>query len=696
MVHPMENFGAYAFNDRQMKERLTPEVYAALRRTSVEGRSLDPELAQSIAKAMKDWAIEMGATHFTHWFQPLTGMTAEKHDAFLSPGRDGCPIAEFSGKELVKGETDASSFPSGGLRATFEARGYTAWDPSSYAFVKDDVLYIPTAYCAFGGQALDMKTPLLRSMEALSRQALRIVRLFGDTDAARVIPMVGAEQEYFLVDKAVASRRPDLIVCGRTLFGAKPPKGQELDDYFFGTIKPRVQAFMKELNEELWKLGVYSKTEHNEAAPSQHELAVVYSTVNISADQNQLTMELMKRLADKHGLLCLLHEKPFQSINGSGKHNNFSIATDTGHNLLEPGKTPAQNVQFLLILSAMLALADDYQDLLRVSVAYAGNDCRLGGWEAPPAIISVFLGDELTELIDSIIKEEHYEQRNTDFLRLGVHILPKFTRDTTDRNRTSPLTFTGNKFEFRSPGSNQSISAPNLVLCAALADELEKMADELETADNFNQAVDSLIRRTFKEHRRIIFNGNNYHTSWVKEAAKRGLCNLSTTVDALPCYLAEKNVAMLERQQVFTREEIHGRYEVKLDNYVNVVEIEALSMLDMAGRMILPAALRYTGEVADTLQKKLNVLPELPCLTEKKLIESLSLETDALSSGMETLKAALQTCDGEEDKLTKARLIRDRVLPAMGEVRRAADALEPLVSREEWPIPTYEELLTSV
>lgn len=696
MPKPDELFGAYVFDDTMMQKRLPKETYEALRRTREEGRSLDPAVAGVVANAMKDWALDMGATHYTHWFQPMNGVTAEKHDAFISPKKDGKVLLEFSGKELVRGETDASSFPSGGLRATFEARGYTAWDPTSYAFIKEGTLCIPTAYCSYGGQALDKKTPLLRSMQALNKQALRILRLFGHSEVLRVFPTVGAEQEYFLVDREVYRRRPDLMVTGRTLFGAKPPKGQELDDHFFGVIKPRVQAFMKELNAELWKLGVLAKTEHNEAAPAQHEMAPIFTTVNIAADHNQLTMDIMKKVAARHGMVCLLHEKPFGGVNGSGKHNNYALSTDTGVNLLNPGGTPSENAQFLVFLSAVIAAVDEYQDLLRVTVAYAGNDHRLGSAEAPPAIMSIFLGDELNDVIQSIVSASKYAAHAPGQMKLGVHVLPKFPKDSTDRNRTSPFAFTGNKFEFRSLGSSQSISGPNVVLNTAIADVLMRMADELEAAPDFTSAVDALIRRTLKEHMRIIFNGNGYDTAWVEEAHRRGLSNLPTTVDALPHYVDEKNIALFERQKVYTRQEVQSRYEVKLETYVKVIDIEALSTIDIARRMILPAAIAYMGEVAGAYQAQSAVLPALAPAAGPALLTGLSGHIDGLYQAIEALEGTLRQAEGISGMLPKAQFTRDSILPAMGAVRVQADALEMLVGAKHWPLPTYQELLTSI
>ena len=696
MVNPCEMFGEYVFDDSLMQKRLPKETYNALKRTIEQGRSLDPAVAGVVANAMKDWALEKGATHYTHWFQPMTGVTAEKHDAFISPKKDGKVLLEFSGKELVRGEPDASSFPSGGLRATFEARGYTAWDPTSYAFIKDGTLCIPTAFCSYGGQALDKKTPLLRSMQALNKQALRILRLFGNSDAVRVFPTVGPEQEYFLVDKEVYRKRPDLMITGRTLFGAKPPKGQELEDHYFGVIKPRVQAFMKELNVELWKLGVLAKTEHNEVAPAQHEMAPIFSIVNIAADHNQLTMDIMKKVADRHGLVCLLHEKPFGGVNGSGKHNNYALSTDTGVNLLDPGDTPSENAQFLVFLSAVIAAVDDYQDLMRVAVASAGNDHRLGANEAPPAIISIFLGDELNAVIESIVNASKYEAHERGQLKLGVHILPKFPKDSTDRNRTSPFAFTGNKFEFRSLGSAQSISGPNVILNTAIADTLMKMADELEGAEDFTAAVDALIRKTLRAHMRIIFNGNGYDQAWVEEAERRGLLNLRTTVDALPYYLKPKNVELFERQKVFTAQEVESRYEIKLETYVKVIDIEALSMIDIARHMILPAAIAYSKEVAKEISLKKAVMPDLKPEAEEALLRSLNEQTNALYTRTAALEKAVKEMEGFGDMLKRGEYIRDVVIEDINGLRAAGDALEGLVAKSYWPMPTYHDLLTSV
>ena len=602
-------FGSLVFNDSVMKARLPKETYKALKNTIQAGKSLDLEVANVVANAMKDWAIEKGATHYTHWFQPMTGVTAEKHDSFIYPDKDGKIIMEFSGKELVKGEPDASSFPSGGLRATFEARGYTAWDPTSYAFIKDGTLCIPTAFCSYSGEALDKKTPVLRSMEALNKQALRILKLFGKDDVKKVITTVGPEQEYFLVDKDMYDKRPDLVFCGRTLFGARPPKGQEMEDHYFGTIKPRVSAYMKELEEELWKLGVLAKTKHNEVAPAQHELAPIFATTNIATDHNQLTMELMKSIANKHNLACLLHEKPFAGVNGSGKHNNWSISTDTGINLLEPGDTPSENAQFLLFLTAVIKAVDDYQDLLRVSVASAGNDHRLGANEAPPAIVSMFLGDELTDILTAIENDTSYTDKGRSEMEIGVRVLPKFFKDTTDRNRTSPFAFTGNKFEFRMLGSTFSIAGPNIVLNTIVAEELKQFADTLENSTDLDKDLNSLIKNTIKNHKRIIFNGNNYSDNWVQEAEKRGLLNLKTTPDALPYFIHSKNVDLFTKHHVFSESELYSRYEILMENYYKTIHIEALTMIDMVKKYIIPSVLSYQGEIASIANNKKHKLP---------------------------------------------------------------------------------------
>ena len=692
-MNSCERFGENVFNDAVMQKRLPKETYKALKSTIQEGKMLDPDIAGVVANAMKDWALELGATHYTHWFQPMTGITAEKHDSFIKPKGDGSVLLEFSGKELVQGEPDASSFPSGGIRATFEARGYTAWDPTSYAFVKDGSLCIPTAFCSYGGEALDKKTPLLRAMQALNTQALRVLKLFGNEDVKRVYPTAGPEQEYFLIDKADFKKRPDLITTGRTLFGAAPSKGQELDDHYFGAIRSRVSAFMKELNEELWKLGVYSKTEHNEVAPAQHEMAPVFATVNVVADHNQLAMEVMKRVADKHDLTCLLHEKPFAGINGSGKHNNYSLSTDTGMNLLDPGDTPNENAQFLLFLAAIIQAVDDYQDLLRVAIASAGNDHRLGANEAPPAIISMFLGDELTAVIESIISESAYNGKKHESMLLGVDVLPAFPKDNTDRNRTSPFAFTGNKFEFRSLGSAQSISGPNTNLTTALAESLCQFADELEGAADFTAALNMLIRRVLKEHKRIIFNGNNYDPAWVVEAEKRGLMNLKSTVDAAPYYIAEKNVALLKKHGIFSETEVHSRYEIRLEKYVKVINIEAMCMSNMAHTLILPAALTYSSEVAQGMQVKASVAPGLSLKADTALLGKLGAEIDALSAALDVLDEAIAGQDEELDLLKQAAYSHDTIITAMNEVRKRGDALETMVAKKDWPLPTYQDIL---
>ncbi len=690
-------FGSLVFDDRVMKATLSSDIYKSLKKTIDEGQSLDIHVADAVAVAMKDWAVAHGATHFTHWFQPLTGITAEKHDCFIAPAPDGRVIMEFSGKELIKGEPDASSFPSGGLRATFEARGYTAWDPTSYAFIKDKTLCIPTAFCSYGGEALDKKTPLLRSMQALNKQALRILRLFGNTDVKCVRTSVGPEQEYFLVDKATYEKRKDLMFTGRTLFGAKPPKGQELDDHYFGVIKPRVAAYMADLNEELWKLGILAKTEHNEVAPAQHELAPIYSTTNIATDHNQLTMEIMQKVASRHGLVCLLHEKPFAGVNGSGKHNNWSMATDTGVNLLTPGDTPYENAQFLLFLCAVIKAVDDYQDLLRLSVATAGNDHRLGANEAPPAVVSMFLGDELTAVLDAIENEKPYSASEKTVMKLGVHVLPKFTRDTTDRNRTSPFAFTGNKFEFRMLGSSNSIACANIMLNAAVAESLKIYADRLEKAEDFEGALHDMIRKTIKDHKRIIFNGNGYDDTWIKEATeKRGLLNLRTTPDALPRILEKKNVDMLTSHKIFSLAEIKSRYEITLENYCKTVNIEALTMVDMAKKEILPAVTAYVKDLAETVGVKTAAVPGLSCRYEKETVAKLSALTDEIDDAVKTLESAIVKYQGIDD-VTKASLfIRDELLQKMAELRVFCDEAETLTAEKYWPFPTYGELLFGV
>ena len=690
-------FGSLVFDDRMMKAMLSADVYQSLKKTIDEGASLNNDVANAVAAAMKDWAVERGATHFTHWFQPLTGITAEKHDSFITPASDGRVIMEFSGKELIKGEPDASSFPSGGLRATFEARGYTAWDPTSYAFIKDKTLCIPTAFCSYGGEALDKKTPLLRSMQALNKQALRILRLFGNTDVKCVRTSVGPEQEYFLVDKALYEKRKDLVFCGRTLFGAKAPKGQEMDDHYFGVIKPRVAAYMADLNEELWKLGILAKTEHNEVAPSQHELAPIYTTTNIATDHNQLTMEIMQKVAAKHGLVCLLHEKPFAGVNGSGKHNNWSLATDTGVNLLTPGETPYENAQFLLFLCAVIKAVDDYQDLLRLSVATAGNDHRLGANEAPPAVVSMFLGDELTAVLDAIENDAPYSGSEKTMMKLGVHVLPKFTRDTTDRNRTSPFAFTGNKFEFRMLGSSNSIACANIMLNAAVAESLKIYADRLENADNFEIALHKMIKKTIKDHKKIIFNGNGYDDAWIKEATeKRGLLNLRTTPDAMPAMLSEKNVKMLTSHKIFSPAELHSRYEILLENYSKTVNIEALTMVDMAKKEILPAVEKYTKSLADTLAAKKAAVAGLPCKYETATVTKLSELSDSIADATDDLEAEIEKFQAIENVTEAANDIRDVILGKMDSLRAVCDEAETITAKEFWPFPTYSDLLFSV
>ena len=690
-------FGSLVFDDRVMKAKLPQKVYTSLKKTIDEGARLDNEVANVVADAMKDWAIEHGATHFTHWFQPLTGITAEKHDSFITPSPDGGVIMEFSGKELIKGEPDASSFPSGGLRATFEARGYTAWDPTSYAFIKDKTLCIPTAFCSYGGEALDKKTPLLRSMQALNKQALRILRLFGNTDVKCVRTSVGPEQEYFLVDKEMYEKRKDLVFCGRTLFGAKPPKGQELDDHYFGVIKPRVAEYMADLNEELWKLGVLAKTEHNEVAPAQHELAPIYTTTNIATDHNQLTMEIMQKVASRHGLVCLLHEKPFAGVNGSGKHNNWSMATDTGVNLLTPGETPYENAQFLLFLCAVIKAVDDYQDLLRISVATSGNDHRLGANEAPPAVISIFLGDELTAVLDAIENETPYNGTEKTVMRLGVHVLPKFTRDTTDRNRTSPFAFTGNKFEFRMLGSSNSIACANIMLNAAVAESLKIYADRLENVEDFEGTLHNMIKETIKDHRRIIFNGNGYDDAWIKEATeKRGLLNLRTTPDAMPKLLDKKNTDMLISHKIFSMSELESRYEITLENYCKSVNIEALTMVDMARKEILPAVEAYAKSISDTLIAKKTAVPEISGKYEKNSIAKLSYLADEIDERIVSLESALVKLKTTADITEEAFMIRDVILQKMAELRVVCDEAETVTDAKYWPFPTYSDLLFGV
>ena len=692
-----EIFGSMVFNDAIMRDKLPKDVYKSLKKTIEDGRDLDIAIANVVAIAMKDWAIEKGATHYTHWFQPLTGITAEKHDSFISPQNDGRVIMEFSGKELIKGEPDASSFPSGGLRATFEARGYTAWDPTSYAFVKDGVLCIPTAFCSYGGEALDKKTPLLRSMETLSEQAVRILRLFGNSSVKRVTTTVGPEQEYFLVDKDIYNKRKDLIYCGRTLFGAMAPKGQEMDDHYFGAIKPRVQAYMEELNEELWKLGILSKTEHNEVAPAQHEMAPIFATANISIDHNQITMEIMKNVAKRHNLVCLLHEKPFDGVNGSGKHNNWSMVTDDGANLLEPGKSPHENAQFLLFLTAIIKAVDEYQDIMRVSISSAGNDHRLGASEAPPAIMSIFLGDDLEAILDSIENGTSYKNAGAPKMEIGVHVLPTFPKDTTDRNRTSPFAFTGNKFEFRSCGSSMSVSGPNTVLNTIVAEALKSFADELEKADDFTDALNELIKRTIKEHKRIIFNGDGYSDAWKAEAAKRGLLNLPTTVDAMPTMLDKKNIDLFTAHNIYTEAEIHSRYEIQLEAYSKTINIEGLTMVDMVKKDILPAVNSYVLSLAQSASVKKSLCDSIGIEMEKDLIGKLSQLEDEAYAKVNELKSLLENAPSDDtDKLAHAKYYKDTIIPAMTELRSLCDEMEVNTASSVWPFPTYGDLLFSV
>lgn len=696
-----ELFGSMVFNESVMKERLPKDVFKALKSTITEGTALDPTVANIVANAMKDWAISMGATHYTHWFQPMTGITAEKHDSFITPGAEGAVIMEFSGKELIKGEPDASSFPSGGLRATFEARGYTAWDPTSYAFIKDHTLCIPTAFCSYTGQILDKKTPLLRSMEAISKQACRVLRLFGK-DCKHVTTTVGPEQEYFLINKSDYAKRPDLILTGRTLFGAPAPKGQEMDDHYFGSIRPRVKAFMAELDEELWKLGIYSKTEHNEVAPCQHEMAPIFETTNIAVDHNQLTMEVMKRVADRHGFVCLLHEKPFEGINGSGKHNNWSISTERGENLLEPGNTPSSNAQFLLFLTAVIKAVDEYQDLLRLSAASAGNDHRLGAHEAPPAVVSMYIGDELGAVVDAMVSGKTYHAAEKTHMDIGVSALPNIPKDTSDRNRTSPFAFTGNKFEFRMPGSTFNVACTNTILNTAVAEELRQFADELEQAENFEQALSELIIREIKAHKRIIFNGNGYDDAWLVEAKKRGLSNLASTPDALPHYTDKKNLQLFTRHGVYTPVEVGSREEILLEEYAKTLRIEALTMLDMLRKLILPACAKFSRDLAEGVALKKQIGVDAPA--EVEMVRKVTDKTAALSAAQDVLAHKVEAA---KDVLTEAfavapggvgarklsRYYRDEVLPAMKDARKLADELENLVSKEYWPFPTYSDIL---
>ena len=696
MKNVPEIFGSMCFNESVMKEKLPKDTYKALKKTMDEGKPLDSGLANIVANAMKDWAVEKGATHYTHWFQPMTGITAEKHDSFITPVPDGKVIMEFSGKELIKGEPDASSFPSGGLRSTFEARGYTAWDPTSYAFIKDGTLCIPTAFCSYGGHALDNKTPLLRSMEAVNTQALRVVKLFGNEDVKKVNTTVGAEQEYFLVDKEKFYKRKDLIYTGRTLFGSNPPKGQELDDHYFGVLKPQVAKFMDEVNEELWKLGVLAKTKHNEVAPAQHELAPIFTTTNLAVDQNQLTMEIMKKVASRNGMVCLLHEKPFSGVNGSGKHNNWSISTDTGINLLEPGKTPFENAQFLTFLCAVIKAVDEYQDLLRISVASAGNDHRLGANEAPPAVVSMFLGDELTKVLYDIENDLAHENAKSQKLEIGVAVLPKLRKDNTDRNRTSPFAFTGNKFEFRMVGSAQSIASCNIVINTIVAKELDEFATALEKAEDFNKELHAIIKKTIKEHKRIIFNGNGYEEAWIKEAEKRGLCNYRTTVDAVEHLMDSKNIDLFEKYGIYTKEELAARYEIYMENYKKILHIEAQTMVKMSQKEIIPAACTYSKELADSALAKKQLNPAIVAATECELVEKLSKLTDQLYKATEAMEDALKAAESIDDATKCAEYYRDKIVPLMEEMRSPADEIEFSSSRMIWPYPTYGDLLLSV
>ena len=691
-----ETYGSMVFDDKVMRARLSVDVYNSLRKTIDENAKLDVKVADAVATEMRDWAVEKGVTHFTHWFQPLTGVTAEKHDSFICPSPDGGVIMEFSGKELIKGEPDASSFPSGGLRATFEARGYTAWDPTSYAFIKDHTLCIPTAFCSYSGDALDKKTPLLRSMQALNRQAKRILKLFGK-DAKYVRTSVGPEQEYFLIDKEVFEKRPDLVYTGRTLFGAMPPKGQELDDHYFGVIKPRVTAYMEDLNNELWKLGILAKTEHNEVAPAQHEMAPIFSTTNVATDNNQLTMEIMQKVARRHDLVCLLHEKPFKGVNGSGKHNNWSMATDTGVNLLSPGDTPYENAQFLLFLCAVIQAVDDYQDLLRLSVATAGNDHRLGANEAPPAIISIFLGDELTAILDAIKNDAPYQGKEKEVMKLGVHALPRFSKDTTDRNRTSPFAFTGNKFEFRSLGSSNSIACCNIMLNAAVAESLKQYADRLEGATNFEDELHELIKETIKKHERILFNGNGYTDEWVKEATEvRGLLNLKTTADAMPHLLDEKNKKMLMEHKVFNESELNSRCEIMLENYCKSVNIEGLTMVEMVRKNYLPAIEGYIYSLAKSVQTVKAISDKASLRYEQTTMERLSVLTDEILDKVDALDESLEKLKDFDSIIKTSEAIRDDVLPKMEDLRSSVDEAETLSSEKCWPFPSYGKLLFSV
>jgi glutamine synthetase len=696
MFNITTDFGSLVFNDKVMRERLPKDIYVSLRKTFRTLAPLDIGLANVVANARKNWAVEKGVTHFTHWFQPMTGVTAEKHESFITPKSDGRVIMEFSGKELVKGEPDASSFPTGGIRATFEARGYTAWDPTSYAFIKANVLCIPTAFYSYSGEALDKKTPLLRSMMALSKEGSRILKLFGESEDTEVLANVGAEQEYFLIDRSMYDRRPDLIYCGRTLFGSRPPKGQELDDHYFGAIKPRVSAFMQDLDETLWRLGIPSKTKHNEVAPAQHELAAIYETVNIATDHNQLIMEVMKMLAPKHDLACLLHEKPFAGVNGNGKHNNWSISTSDGENLLDPGNTPAENARFLLFLCAVIKAVDERQDLLRLSVATAANDHRLGANEAPPAIISIFLGEELTEILETIKNGSSYEKKDRTPLRIGVDVLPAFPRDATDRNRTSPFAFTGNKFEFRMVGSSLSVSGPNFILNTIVADALSEFADELEQAEDFNAALQTLVKRTVEKHERIIFNYNNYAEEWVTEAEERGLLNLVSTPDVLPRFTSEENIALFEKHRVLSRTEIVSRTELLLENYIKTIHIEALTMIDLVHRQIVPAVLSYTSKTLDALSRKRSAGIPLDASLETKLVERLSGLSGSLQKDLEALEDAIMRAADCGETAECAGYYGTEVFYSMQALRGTADELETIVGGADWPLPSYAEILYSV
>ena len=691
-----ELFGSMVFNERTMEQYVPQEAMEVWRECLKQEKPLPLEAANDIADAMKNWALEHGATHFTHWFQPLTGVTAEKHEGFIKGIGGGRVIMDFSGKELVCGEPDASSFPSGGLRATFEARGYSAWDPTSFAFIKDGSLCIPTVFCSYGGEALDKKTPLLRSMEAVSREAVKILRLFGDEKVRRATPQIGAEQEYFLIDRSLYLQREDLRLCGRTLFGNKPPKGQELDDHYFGAIRPRVAAYMKDLDEELWKLGVLSKTKHNEVAPAQHEMAPIYTDANTANDQNQLVMETMKKVAERHGLVCLLHEKPFAGVNGSGKHINWSLSTDTGKNLFSPGKTPSQNAQFLLFLAAFVKGADEYQELLRCSVAFAGNDHRLGAQEAPPAIISIFLGDELEEIVDSIISQNSYAGAEHRALRIGVDVLPSIPQDTTDRNRTSPLAFTGNKFEFRMPGSSQSIASPTTTINAIMADELSRFYDELSQAENFTEALHELVRRTFSEHRRIIFGGNGYEDAWVEEAERRGLANLANTAQALPKYILPKNIELMTRQGVYSKEEILSRHEIHMEKYCKVIRIEARTLVDMVQHEILDAVSTYEDRLCGTVLRKRQAAPEITCHVEKSLASTLAIRNEELLEEVVALKTALETEPADAAMEERVTYYHEVVEAGMEKVCETVNQLEALTATRDWPYPTFYKLLFSV